>query len=250
MNKKEMDEYLKMRIGVDEPFKFHCTQCGECCFNRNKEAILITAKDIFNISKSQGLTPVEAVKNYGLAYIGSESRLPIVRLKTVGLLQQCVLLKDNKCSVHDSKPAVCAMFPIGRMLNLNPEEFDGRKHKIEYLYVNPECGDDTETHTAREWLYRFGISLEDTFFVEWSQMISKLTPILQKAEKEFSEIMMKDLWDAIFSLLYLNYDIRQSFDSQFHSNSEKLMELMQIFSQHWSGKGHGGVTSISDKKAI
>ncbi|BFK89648.1 YkgJ family cysteine cluster protein [Blautia coccoides] len=204
MNRNEIDEYMKMKIGVDEPFKFHCTQCGKCCFNRNKEAILITGKDIFNISKSQGLTPEETVKKYGLASIGRDSRLPIVRLKTVGLLQQCVLLKDNKCSIHDSKPVVCAMFPIGRMLNLNPEGTDGRKQKIEYLFVNPECGDDTETHTAREWLYKFGISLEDTFFVKCSQVISKLTPLLQRAEKEFNEKIMQDLWDIVFGLLYVS----------------------------------------------
>lgn len=47
-------------------------------------------------------------------YIGSNSRMPIVRLKPRGSVQRCPLLKDRKCSVHKAKPVVCAMFPIGR----------------------------------------------------------------------------------------------------------------------------------------
>ena len=46
--------------------------------------------------------------------------------------------------VHDVKPTVCAMFPIGRYLTLsaddsflkNPEELS-----VGYIFNNPECGD-------------------------------------------------------------------------------------------------------------
>lgn len=57
-----MDERLKdivnnfeqLPIGVDDPFKFHCTMCGKCCYHR--EDILLNPKDIYNISKELGLT--------------------------------------------------------------------------------------------------------------------------------------------------------------------------------------------------
>lgn len=252
MNNKSIDEYMNMRIGTDEPFKFHCTQCGECCLHRDSEAILLTAKDIFRIAKGLNLTPQETVKRYGTALIGADSRLPIVILKTIGPLGQCVLLKDNKCTVHDNKPVICAMFPIGRMLRITPEESDiTKQYEIEYLYVNPECGDDTDTHTVNKWLNQFGISLEDKFFAAWSVALSKLSPILQKAEEHFSEMTMQELWDATLGLLYLNYDISQDFDSQFGDNIEKLMELVQMLSQYWDYAGQEEENTYpSDKKAM
>ena len=47
--KEIVDNFEKMKIGVDEPFKFHCTMCGKCCINR--EDILLTPKDLYNMSK-------------------------------------------------------------------------------------------------------------------------------------------------------------------------------------------------------
>ena len=36
----------KMKIGLDEPFKFNCTMCGKCCKCRTD--ILLNPKDVFN----------------------------------------------------------------------------------------------------------------------------------------------------------------------------------------------------------
>lgn len=108
-----------MKIGVDDSFKFHCTQCGKCCIHR--EDILLTLRDIYNMSKELGLTPDEICKQYCECYIGPDSRVPIVRLKPHGSIMRCPLLKDRKCGVHKSKPAICALFPIGRCLMVNQE---------------------------------------------------------------------------------------------------------------------------------
>lgn len=108
------DNFERMKIGVDDSFKFHCTQCGKCCIHR--EDILLNPKDVYNISKELGMTPDEMCKQYCEVYIGPDSRVPIVRILPRGSVQRCPLLKDRKCSVHDVKPTVCAMFPIGRSL--------------------------------------------------------------------------------------------------------------------------------------
>lgn len=149
---KELKEQLGYtEIGLDETFKFHCTQCGKCCIHRDD--ILLSPKDLFHIAKKFQITPEEALTQYCETYIGRNSRFPVVHLKPQGSVQRCPLLKDRKCSVHDVKPTVCAMFPIGRYVSLptdrefpeNPEELS-----VGYIFNNPECGDETETHTVRE----------------------------------------------------------------------------------------------------
>ena len=101
-----VEQYDRYKIGLDDSFRFHCTMCGKCCVNR--EDILLTPKDLFNIAKELGLTPVEVLEQYCETYIGDTSRIPLIRLKPRGEIKRCPLLKDHKCSVHKCKPVVCA----------------------------------------------------------------------------------------------------------------------------------------------
>ena len=134
---KKMDETLKniitnlggRQIGMDEEFRFHCTECGKCCIHR--EDILLNPRDIYSMSKELGMSPGELFLKYCETYIGDGSRIPIVRIKPKGSVKRCPLLKDRKCSVHKSKPSVCALFPIGRVLQVGDTEGNikiGRAH--------------------------------------------------------------------------------------------------------------------------
>lgn len=235
--KEIVDNFEKMKIGVDEPFKFHCTMCGKCCINR--EDILLTPKDLFNMSKELGTTPREFVEQYCEAYIGGDSRMPIVRLKPRGSIKRCPLLKDRKCSVHKAKPTVCAMFPIGRCLISQAGEPLSEKitaDQIQYIFTNPGCGDDAETHTVREWLDAFGISIEDDYFMKWQQTLLELSNIFRDAEKVTSERVMELSWTATYAGLYLNYDMEQDFLPQFEENAQELLALIRMMPTEESGE--------------
>ena len=62
---KKMDEILKniitncggRQIGMDEEFKFHCTECGKCCIHR--EDILLNPRDIYNMCRELGMSTQE-----------------------------------------------------------------------------------------------------------------------------------------------------------------------------------------------
>ena len=77
--KEILENFDDIKIGTDDPFKFHCTKCGKCCINR--EDILLTPRDLYNVAAQLKMTPEEVVNQYCDFYIGSDSRLPIVRLK-------------------------------------------------------------------------------------------------------------------------------------------------------------------------
>ncbi len=231
-----MDERLQyiaehldaMTIGVDEPFKFHCDMCGKCCINR--EDILLNAKDVYNMAKELQMEPVDMFKKYCETYIGESSRIPIVRIKPRGSIKRCPLMKEHKCSVHKAKPTVCAMFPIGRCIqmdasNRNAEISTG---DIRYIFTNPGCGDDSETHTVREWLGDFGIPLEDEFFLAWNQMISELGTIFHKGEKVLSKEGMITAWNLTFVKIYLDYDTSKEFMPQFKENAAEVLAVMRM----------------------
>lgn len=227
--KEIVDNFEKMKIGVDEPFQFHCTMCGKCCINR--EDILLTPRDIYNMAKELGITTKELFHAYCETYIGGDSRIPIVRLKPRGSIRRCPLMKDRKCSVHKAKPAVCAMFPIGRCL-MSEKDGDSFQEmsagQTQYIFTEPGCGDNAETHTVREWLGEFGIPLEDAFFAKWQNAVVEFGQFFREAEKTASARIMELSWTVAFAGLYLNYEMGQDFMPQFEKNVQEVMALLQM----------------------
>ena len=71
-----------MTVGLDDTFKFHCTQCGKCCTYR--EDIILSPRDIYKMSKVLNMHPVAFFNTYCRSHIGDVSRIPIVRLNSVG----------------------------------------------------------------------------------------------------------------------------------------------------------------------
>ena len=227
--KEIVDNFDSMKIGADEPFRFHCTMCGRCCINR--EDILLTPRDIYRMAKELQISPEELFKRYCETYIGHDSCIPIVRLKPRGSVKRCPLLK----------PGVCAMFPIGRCVTVDQkaaETVNTKIVEIQYVFTNPGCGDNAETHTVREWLSEFGIPVEDEFFKLWHQKIFQLGSIFRKAEKVCSDHTMELVWTATFVELYLEYDTSKDFLPQFEENSEKILNLMRMMPASKDGVNH------------
>lgn len=152
------------------------------------------------------MTPHEVMNTYCETYIGSDSRMPIVRLKPRGEIKRCPLLKDRKCSVQNAKPTVCALFPLGRGIASESGSINSLTAKdIQFFLTNPGCGDDSETHTVREWLSEFGLPVEDEFFLEWQKCLVDLSQKLCRREKKLKADMLL-VWSLTGSILYLTYD--------------------------------------------
>ncbi len=219
-----LNEFEKNQLGPDEPFKFHCTMCGKCCIKR--EDILLNPRDMYNLAKELGMTPHEVMNTYCETYIGGDSRLPVVRLKPRGEIRRCPLLKDRKCSVHNSKPTVCALFPIGRGIAGEKGNIHSLTVKdIRYFFSEPGCGDDSETHTVREWLGEFGLSPEDEFFIKWQKCLFELSMCFCRLEKKLGADM-GPIWSLTGSILYLMYDMEKPFEPQFSAHLGELHKLI------------------------
>lgn len=222
------ENFDTMKIGVDEPFKFRCTQCGKCCINRDD--ILLSPYDVFRVAKELGLTPKAFVEEYCETYLGQTSKMPIVRLMPRGEIKRCPLLKDKKCSVHKVKPTVCAMFPIGRTIRIDKDEYGSKAisvEQIQYIFTSPNCGDDQATHTVREWFAEFGIPVRDEYFIKWHETIAQISPYIGKAIKVLPEIVVNPLITLIYVKMYLDYDLTKDFYPQFVANADIVTDLIR-----------------------
>ena len=133
--------------------------------------------------------------------------------------------------IHDAKPAVCAMFPLGRAIRIDKEDAEKDElppTKVEYI-INPiDCGDFSETHTVKDWLESFGIPLEDEYFLKWQKTISMLSPRIQKLEKELDDNLMDKIISVMYIKLYLDYDLGIDFYPQFVKNADGCVEMLKM----------------------
>lgn len=221
----------KMLIGLDDVFKFHCTQCGQCCIHR--EDILMNPNDIYRAAKELSILPKEFVEKYCEYYLGSSSFMPVVRLKPRGLIKRCPLLNNKKCLIHNAKPTVCAMFPIGRAIRMDKEQFEKDKvfstELINYIFVDPQCGDDSEEHTVRQWLTDFGIPMEDEFFLKWQSVVCNVGNKIKKCIENMEHDDANQLVFLIFTILYLHYDLNKDFLEQFLCNADFVEKSLNEF---------------------
>ena len=227
MNNELFRDLESMTIGLDDTFKFHCDQCGKCCTHR--EDIILSPMDIFKMAKELKMTPVEFYHEYCVFNIGEHTRMPIVRLASEGKDTHCVLLKNHRCSIHKVKPAVCAMFSLGRYMSFEKDDYNAESidtSKVKYLLQPPECGDESETHTVREWLSGFDIKLEDEAFVQWQKAISRFSNKFKELEKQQDMLTMMEIWFVVRVSLYLQYDTSKEFLPQFNYNVENLLKLL------------------------
>lgn len=110
-NPDELEQHL---MGLDSTFRFKCRRCGKCC--KNQDTIIFTPRDIYNIAHKFGKTMEQVIEETSEVYPGRDSRMPIVHMVPRGPKNACPLLVDGRCSVHDCKPTVCALFPLGRVV--------------------------------------------------------------------------------------------------------------------------------------
>ncbi len=214
-------------LDLDFEFRFKCRRCGKCCIHQ--DMIIFNARDIFNIAKKKGMTMQQVVEAYTEVYIGRNSRIPIIHLLSNGPKGACPLLENGRCSVHDCKPTVCALFPLGRVA-LNSKDGqplkEGETPEVKYILNDHSCGSAKKVNTVRSWLAKFGIPEQDEFYLLWNKVLMSLTPAVMKLEEEkVSEPALEMLWGAIYETLYLHYDTSQEFMPQFQGVADKLLNL-------------------------
>ncbi len=212
-----MNTFDNKKLGLEDTFRFHCTMCGKCCINR--EDILMNPLDLYRTARALGVAPEEVFVQHCEAYLGKTSNMVIVRLVPVGSDKHCPLLKGNRCSVHMSKPTVCALFPLGRGLKMAADKkADVSMAEVQYFLQDVKCGSKSEKHTVREWLGEFDLSAEDSFFVRWTQVVFDYGSLVRQVQEKVSPETVQLLCSSILGGVYLNYDINEPFMPQFERN--------------------------------
>lgn len=212
-SEKDFEAFQKNEMRPEDTFRFECKMCGNCCRNR-KEPILITGADVYRIAKATKTTTMDVVVSKTVGYIGDASHIPVLVLKERPD-GSCSLLRNGRCMVHQDKPAVCALFPLGRFSDLR----DGSFH----YFLNPRScqagARDGRVWTLQEWLDEFNIHESEVLTAAWNRLVGGITMVTFRMKKEQID---GPLLDALLGALYLDYDTNISYIEQVESHMERL----------------------------
>lgn len=87
-----------------EGLRFKCTECGKCCTG-SPGYVFLSQNDLQRLAKHFSLSDEEFSHTYTRHV---ENNLALIDLPGSG---DCIFLKENRCSVYESRPIQCRTFP-------------------------------------------------------------------------------------------------------------------------------------------
>lgn len=211
LNEQEVKRLIENPMKATDKFKFSCKVCGKCCRKR-EEPIMLTGYDVFRIAKGLGIEMTEVITKYTIGYVGNTSKLPVLILKE-RQDGSCSLLRNGKCMVHENKPLVCAIYPLGRYYLPAEKRFG-------YFQQNICCGTDEE-HNLEEWLEMFNIKEWDEASSLWATVVTKLAEQTMKIKEPKA---IEKIANILAIALYYDYDTNKPYTEQLARNIFNLMD--------------------------
>ncbi|RKJ82818.1 YkgJ family cysteine cluster protein [Butyricicoccus sp. 1XD8-22] len=217
-NEVDFARFKKNELKPGDTFQFACAMCGSCCRNR-REAILMTGADIFRAAKALGVSVEEVLPKNFETYVGEDSHVPLYVLAE-RLDGSCRFLRKGRCLIQQDKPAVCALFPLGRF-------FDVRDNSFHY-FLNPDrCNAgqvEGKTWTLEEWLDEFHIRETEAMTATWHKLLTRLAEVTCWMKKED---ICGDLLEDLRRVLYLGYDTGAPYIEQVEARIPSALDVFK-----------------------
>lgn len=216
MIRKELEKNMNIKVIEGETFDFRCTCCGACC--RHREDILLSAYDVMRIQKYLGIDFKRLLNEYCELYLGRTSKLPIVRIQPKGDKRICPFLYRNKCRIHEVKPIICALFPVGRVTTINKES---GKPEMMYFAQQADCGAKDVQNNLKEWVSNCITEYDEKCGMLWHELLSTVNEIVSITEGNIPNM----LYSYLAEVMYVGYDKVEDFIEEIEERIEQLNKL-------------------------
>ena len=200
--------------------RFRCQGCGKCCL-RVKEGVPVDSQDVFRMTKylrdhgEDILCTDDFLARYAEPVLLDECGYFVYMLKTVGEENACIILKDNRCTIHDENPRACRLYPFV----VNPDPRGLHSYLLSREYPHHFTGPVVQT---KSWMKK-RFPKEDRLFLQTDFGGAKtLADLLRKIpERNRTQAVMHFL-----RLKYSEYDLDQPFLDQYRRNQDKLIAIL------------------------
>lgn len=202
-------------LSQETAFSFQCAGCGGCC--RSREDIVLSGYDLYRLSRRLGLPPKITARAFCRTYIGSVSHLPVLRLAPVREEHNnCPFLTGSHCAVHEARPLVCALYPLGQEISSTGE--------VSYYFQATNCGGQVYQATLHDYLAGQGIAEREPLDILWAQSCMRLEQEAEVWETLFHPVILRRFQAKVWDALYYRYDLSRPWAEQLTENLHWLQQ--------------------------
>ena len=151
-----------------------CEGCSACCRGMGN-TIVLDPLDVHRISTALGAKFEEIlIDKIGLNVVDG---LILPNLRMDGEGESCVFLNSQgRCSIHDARPGICRLFPLGRY-------YENRS--FQYFLQTNECRKENRSKIkVKKWIDTPELEKYQKFITDWHYFLKDIQEMLQKMEDD------------------------------------------------------------------
>lgn len=195
-----------------------CKGCSACCQGMG-ESIVLDPYDVYRLTKGLNIS-FEALLDDKFE-LGVYDGMILPHLKMSGANEACAFLNnEGRCSVHNIRPGICRLFPLGRFY-----ENGGFKY---FLQIH-ECKNQNRTKVkVKKWIDIPDLKQNEVFVNKWHDFVNEIQDKMMQVKDDalFKKINMF-LLQQFFIERYHDEDFYKQFDERLEKAKKVVSMLVQ-----------------------
>lgn len=206
--------------GIHDMVKADCHGCKECyaCCCGMGSSVILDPCDVYRLQAGLGKNLAQLLQEEKLELNVVDGCI-LPNLKMAGEREQCAFLnRDGRCSIHESRPGICRLFPLGRYY----EDDDFR-----YFLQVGECREKNRTKVKVEkWIDTPDWKKNHDFVCAWHALLKTLE---RETAGQEDGARAKELNLGLLNTFYMTeYDIREDFYEIFYARLQYYKDAFGI----------------------
>lgn len=207
-----------------------CQGCSYCCQEMG-ESVILTPFDICELTRNLGKSFDELMEDKIELYMTDGMVMPNLKMTARRMPEACGFLSaEGRCSIHDFRPGLCRLFPLGRNYEVRQVETEDGVREVkgfQYFIVKDSCPKLPGTKVKIEkWLGVPNLKKNEAFLTEWHYFCRDFQEKMQELIKAGEDEQVKRINLSMLELFYRKpYEKGRDFYEQFE-------ERMRIFKRN------------------
>ena len=191
-----------------------CKGCSDCCTGMGK-SIVLDPYDIFRLTTGLKMSFEELLADRIELNVFDGMILP--NLKMDGNTEACTFLnKEGRCSIHNIRPGICRLFPLGRFYE---------NGSFQYFLQIHECKNQNRTKVkVKKWIDTPDLKANTEYIMKWHDLVDDVqTRLTQMANETLFKKVNMFLLQHFFIEKYME---SEDFYDQFNTRLAKAKTVI------------------------
>lgn len=187
-----------------------CKGCSSCCHDMG-DSIILDPYDIYMLQKALNRS-FESLLNKEIS-LRVVDYLITPHITMIPGRNCCAFLSDTgRCTIHDSRPGYCRLFPLGRIYE---------NDSFSYFHQTQECTYENKSKIKiKKWLGISNLASYEQYILHYHNLTHKMVEAYGLDENEATAKSVNMLW---LNTMFVNpYVIDASFYDQYYERTSKL----------------------------